>query len=82
MTVSLLLCASLLMAAPHDPVTGEAHPAHRDDAQWKRPAPSAQPVYLGKGKHRFRWDSQWLQLPEDRKWLGNTHGCIVPRQVV
>ncbi len=63
----------------HDPDTG-GHGGHHhdvDEPSWKRPAASATPVYVGSGAHRYRWDAEWMKLPEGRDWLGSTHGCIV-----
>lgn len=82
MLATQLLCASLLLFLPHDPVPGtaahdEGHEHAHVDPSWKRPAPSATPVYVGSGKHRYRWQSDWMQLPDGREFLGSTHGCIV-----
>lgn len=82
-----------LASASHDPlheshehgnheVGGHEHDsagAHdrREEPNWKRPKPSETPVFVGKGSHRYRWDSEWMKLPEGRDWLGGTHGCIV-----
>ena len=32
---------------------------------------------LGKGEHTYEWVAGWLQLPEGREELGNTHGEVV-----
>ena len=77
MNPSLLLCLTIALCSAHDPAGGAKHGAHVDDAKWKKPAPSTTPVYVGEGAHRYLWESEWLQLPEGRKWLGSTHGCIV-----
>ncbi|MFT7669079.1 MAG: putative membrane protein [Planctomycetota bacterium] len=45
--------------------------------EWVRPQPSAEPVFVGSGANRYRWDSRWLKLADGRDWLGSTHGCIV-----
>ncbi|QDU69337.1 hypothetical protein [Engelhardtia mirabilis] len=80
MTPLQLLCVPLLLAAAHDPHDGAGHHHHPADGQEPRFAPavySDEPVYVGEGAHRYRWESRWLQLPEGREWLGSTHGCIV-----
>ena len=84
MTLSILLCAALGLL-PHDPAGphdadsahGHARGAARDDTGWKRAPRSETPVFVGEGEHRYRWESDWLKLPEGREWLGSTHGCIV-----
>ena len=74
----LTLLAPLVLAAlPHANHEG-THPAGTpQDATWERPPVPAEPLILGEGDLRFRWNSEWLQLPEGREWLGATHGCIV-----
>ncbi len=79
MISTLLLCVSLPLFANHDPAGhehGHEH-EHSQDKAWKKPTISETPVYVGSGKHRYRWDSEWMKLPEGREWLGSTHGCIV-----
>ena len=35
-------------------------------------------VYItGGAKTPYLWESDWLKLPDQRQWLGSTHGCIV-----
>lgn len=79
MLLTPLLASALFALPPHDPKPGEPHHHHHatEDPNWKRPEPSATPVYVGAGDHRYRWDSEWMTLPEGREWLGGTHGCIV-----
>ena len=36
-----------------------------------------QDLVMGRGPHTYQWVSDWLQLPEGRDELGNTHGEIV-----
>jgi hypothetical protein len=72
---------AVLAAFAHDPSHDPAHPhphVHaEDEASWE-PAPrSEEPVFVGSGRHRYRWDADWMKLPEGRDWLGSTHGCIV-----
>lgn len=82
----LAACTALVLAAhdpsgPHDGPRGHSHRGPQelpgDGPGWERPAPAAEPVFVGDGQHRYRWDSTWLQLPDGREWLGSTHGGIV-----
>jgi hypothetical protein len=41
-----------------------------------KPEPRAD-VFVGEGDWRFRWEEEWMKLPEGRENLGSTHGCIV-----
>lgn len=73
MHAPLLLLAPLASAlGPHDGVHSHA----QEPKAWTRPTPSTTPVFVGSGEHRYRWESDWLQLPEGREWLGATHGGI------
>jgi hypothetical protein len=79
MTLSLSLCAALVLCASHDPDGPHDHHEHgatRDDQNWTRAPRSETPVFVGEEQHRYRWESEWLKLPEGREWLGSTHGCI------
>lgn len=74
LSILLPLVGALL---PHDP--HDAHDGHRhQDAEPLPPRADvpAEPVYLGSGPHRYRWDAAWLQLPDGREHFGSTHGCI------
>lgn len=77
--LAILPLSGALLHAGHEPHHEKGAHTHSADqgADWKRPAASETPVYVGEGAHRYRWDSNWLQLPAGRDWLGSTHGCIV-----
>lgn len=76
----MFLTALLLSLSSHGATFAHDHdhPHHHDqESSWPKPAVSAEPVYVGKGEHRYRWDSTWMKLPAGREWLGSTHGCLV-----
>ena len=81
MLLTPTLVAALLVHGPtashgaHD--HAGAGPHLRPQDTWERPAPPAEPLLLGTDQVRYRWNADWLQLPEGRDWLGSTHGCIV-----
>jgi len=75
----------ILLALPtgHDPSHGHDHghdPEHpgstRQEVSPRAAAPTG-PVHVGRGAHRYRWETDWLELPEGRAGLGPTHGCLV-----
>jgi hypothetical protein len=74
-TLALVLAAAGLHDPNHDPA--HPHPHTHGPEDWE-PAPRSEtPVFVGEGAHRYRWDADWMKLPEGREWLGSTHGCIV-----
>ena len=78
MLTPLLLCLAAPAPLPlHDPVNdpGHTHPPQVDG--WAPAPKSAETVFVGEGAHRYRWDADWMRLPDGRQWLGSTHGCIV-----
>ena len=84
MTSSILLATLLCVIAPHDSTAPGVHTHDNyghgtvpEDPAWERAPRSGAPVFVGVGEARYRWDSDWMKLPEGRKWLGGTHGCIV-----
>ena len=70
----LLLLGSLL--PPHGGHDGPHGPDQDPREGWRRPAAPDAPVHVGRGEHRYRWDADWLRLPDGDPWLGATHGCL------
>ena len=65
------------ICAAHE-VGHESGPVHTDDGPNFERAKSDGKVYItGGAKTPYLWESDWLKLPGQRKWLGSTHGCIV-----
>ncbi|MDF1799425.1 MAG: hypothetical protein P1V81_09640 [Planctomycetota bacterium] len=75
--LNTLAAFAILSVLPHVSHDSAHPPGASQDASWERPPVPAEPLILGEGDLRFRWNSEWLQLPEGREWLGATHGCIV-----
>lgn len=71
---ALIGLACLTLHGPHD---AHDHGSPATQESWERPTPTEEPVIVGTGEHRYRWESFPLQLPDGREWLGATHGCIV-----
>ncbi|HUR59130.1 MAG TPA: hypothetical protein VM029_15550, partial [Opitutaceae bacterium] len=42
-------------------------------------AREAEPVIVGEGQHRYRFNDRWAKLPEQIQW-GLTHGVVVDRE--
>ncbi|MFT5081566.1 MAG: hypothetical protein ACI84E_002232, partial [Planctomycetota bacterium] len=65
------ICAAHEVA--HDSAEG-----HTDDGpHFERAKSDGKVIITGGAKTPYLWESDWLKLPEQREWLGSTHGCIV-----
>lgn len=71
-----LCAASFALAgicAAHD-----AAKEHTDQGpQFERVKSDGKVYITGNAKTPYLWESDWLKLPDQREWLGSTHGCIV-----
>jgi hypothetical protein len=75
-----LCLASFTLAgicAAHE-VAHDAAEGHTDDGpHFERAKSDGKVIITGGPKTPYLWESDWLKLPEQREWLGSTHGCIV-----
>jgi hypothetical protein len=75
LSLATLSIASILHGS-HD--TAGAHDAAgQEPGHFERAAQDGKRYITGNAKATYLWESDWLQLPDGREWLGSTHGCMV-----